>query len=373
MAVFSSMKSKIKDSHKGTELVAILQGHVGKNINLARIKFIALLLEALCRMQSVSMPKLALCFGGNRSSASSHRRIERFFATYELPISLIAKLIVSLLPTKPPFTLVMDRTHWKSATTDMNVLTLAICYRGVAFPVLFTMLPKAGNSSSSERIELMERFKALFGEDSIERLTADREFIGKEWFGYLNDSGTKYYIRIKEGHYVTEPRTGNRVKVGHLFNSVRNGEFRSHRRLYRVGSELCYLAASRVKNKQGVMELQIIASYNQPELSKKLYKERWLIECAFKSLKTSGFNIEATHIRDVDRFAKMLSLVMLAFVWAYLIGVYVHENIRRIRLCKHGYLAKSFVKYGVEALVAALYNYGRLCDGRGVFDFLSGS
>ncbi|MFR9504241.1 MAG: hypothetical protein SNH73_07335, partial [Rikenellaceae bacterium] len=46
------------------------------------------------------------------------------------------------------------------------VLTLAICYRGVAFPVLFTMLPKAGNSSSAERIELMERFKALFGEDS---------------------------------------------------------------------------------------------------------------------------------------------------------------------------------------------------------------
>ncbi|MFR9504161.1 MAG: hypothetical protein SNH73_06910 [Rikenellaceae bacterium] len=44
------MKSKIKDSHKGTELVAILQGHVGQNINLARIKFIALLLEALCRM-----------------------------------------------------------------------------------------------------------------------------------------------------------------------------------------------------------------------------------------------------------------------------------------------------------------------------------
>ncbi|MFR9653592.1 MAG: IS4 family transposase, partial [Rikenellaceae bacterium] len=73
------------------------------------------------------------------------------------------------------------------------------------------------------------------------------------------------------------------------------------------------------------------------------------------------------------RFAKMLSLVMLAFVWAYLVGVYVHENIRRIRICKHGYLAKSFVKYGLEALVVALYNDGRLCDGRGVFEFLSGS
>ncbi len=367
------MKSKIKDSNKGNNLTQILQQHIGENINLARIKFIALLLEALCRMQSVSMPKLALCFGSDRSLASSHRRIERFFATYDLPINLIAKLIVSLLPTKPPFTLAMDRTHWKSATTNINILTLAICYRGVAFPVLFTMLPKSGNSSSAERIELMERFKALFGEDSIGRLTADREFIGKDWFRYLNDSGTKYYIRIKEGQYITDPRKRIRVKVGHLFNSVRDGESRSYRKLYYVGSELCYLAASRVKNKQGVMELQIIASYNQPELSKKLYKERWLIECAFKSLKTSGFNIEETHIRYINRVAKLLSLVMLAFVWAYLVGVYVHENIRRIRLCKHGYLAKSFVKYGLEALVSALNNNGRLCDGLGVFIFLSGS
>ena len=95
----------------------------------------------------------------------------------------------------------------------MNVLMLAICYQGVAFPVLFTMLPKAGNSSWEERVELMERFKSLFGEDSIERLTADREFIGQQWFGYLNDSGTKYYIRIKEGQYVTDPRSGNVLRL----------------------------------------------------------------------------------------------------------------------------------------------------------------
>ncbi len=138
----------------------------------------------------------------------------------------------------------------------------------------------------------MERFKALFGEDSVERLTADREFIGKDWFRYLNDSGTKYYIRIKEGQYVTDPRRAKRIKAAHLFNSVRGGEFLSHRKLYYVGSQLCYLAASRVKNKQGVMELQIIASYNQPELSKDLYREFWhkFIYLFFLELKRlSGF------------------------------------------------------------------------------------
>lgn len=69
----------------------------------------------------------------------------------------------------------------------------------------------------------------------------------------------------------------------------------------------------------------------------------------------------------------MLSLMMLSFVWAYLIGKYVHENIRRIRLCDHGYLAKSFGEYGLEVLVVAMCNNGRLFDGRGVIDFLSGN
>ncbi len=136
---------------------------------------------------------------------------------------------------------------------------------------------------------------------------------------------------------------------------------------------MCYLAASRVKNKQGVMELQIIASYNQPELSKNLYRERWLIECAFKSLKTSGFNIEVTHIRNPERFAKMLSLVMVAYVWAYRVGIYIHENIKPLRLCKHKYLAKSIVKYGVETIFVAMMADTKLSDGKCVFDFLSGS
>jgi len=39
------------------------------------------------------------------------------------------------------------------------------------------------------------------------------------------------------------------------------------------------------------------------------------IESAFKALKTSGFNIEDTHLTDIDRVYKLLSLVLIAFAW----------------------------------------------------------
>jgi len=36
---------------------------------------------------------------------------------------------------------------WKFGTMNINVLVLAVVYQGVAFPVLFKMMPKFGNSS----------------------------------------------------------------------------------------------------------------------------------------------------------------------------------------------------------------------------------
>ena len=78
------------------------------------------------------------------------------------------------------------------------------------------------------------------------------------------------------------------------------------------------LSASKVKNRNGVPELQIIVSFNKPDEAQSLYKERWQIETAFKALKTSGFNIEDTHLTDIDRINKLFALVMVAFVWACL-------------------------------------------------------
>jgi hypothetical protein len=52
------------------------------------------------------------------------------------------------------------------------------------------------------------------------------------------------------------------------------------------------LSASKIKNKEGKPELQIVVSFNRPENAQYLYKERRQIETAFKALKSSGFNIE---------------------------------------------------------------------------------
>ena len=147
---------------KSSELVSIFHEQTGWN--LARVKFCVLIITTLCKVQTVGFEKLATAFDSSASPSSSLRRIQRFMATYLLDSDLIALLIFRLLPHKPPFRLAMDRTNWKFGQQNINVLVLAVVYHGVAFPLLFKLLPKFGNSNTNERIELIERFIGKSGQ-----------------------------------------------------------------------------------------------------------------------------------------------------------------------------------------------------------------
>ena len=67
---------------------------------------------------------------------------------------------------------------------------------GLAIPIVWQMLPKKGNSQTTERIDLMEKFAALLGQEQVGYLTTDREFVGKQWFQYLSGSWG-FCIRIR--------------------------------------------------------------------------------------------------------------------------------------------------------------------------------
>jgi len=356
---------KIKVESKVTVLSDTLKEFFGDKMNLARIKFFGLFISALCKVQTVCFEKLACGFDSSVKAESSLRRIQRFVAEYSLDSDLVARFIFALLPHEQPYRLVLDRTNWKFGTKNINILTLGIVYKGVAFPIMFHIMPKFGNSCMQERINLMERFITLFGSDSIECLLADREFVGDKWLEYLNRLHIEYHIRIRENFWVEIPGNGHIVKASWLFNNLRVNECAFYRKIVWVNGELCYLSASKIINKQNVPELQIIVSFNKPGIAQALYKERWQIESAFKALKTSGFNIEDTHLTDIERVSKLLALVLIAFAWVYRAGIYL-DTLRPIKIKKHGRRAKSLFKYGLNYIANLLFsndidNFNQCC------------
>jgi len=323
-------------------------------LNKARAKVLAFLILALCKVQDVGLFKLANSFNSKAKSLSSMRRVQRFLSEVSLDFDKLAKFIFKLLPFDGPYVLSMDRTNWQFGSLDINALFVGICYNGIAFPLLFKLLPKRGNSNTRERIEIMNRYLKLFGENSINCLVADREFVGHDWLQYLNNMHIPYHIRIKENFEVT--RHGKTTKAWTIFADLKMRQSVILDKIYSVNGEYCYLSASRIKNKEGKPELQIIVSYNQPQKSLERYRLRWQIETCFKGMKSSGFNIENTHLKDLDRIGNLFGVLMIAFVWAYVVGIHQHEHVIPIRLLKTGRLAKSFVKYGIELISNYLSN-----------------
>ena len=152
---------KIKVENKVTVLSDTFKEFFGDKTNLASIKFFGLFISVLCKVQIVCFEKLACGFGHNVKTEWSLRRIQRFMSEYSLESDLVSKFVFSLLSHEPPSRLVLDRTNWKFGTKNNNILTLGIVYRGIAFPILFHIMPEFGNSLIQEQIDLLERFIRL--------------------------------------------------------------------------------------------------------------------------------------------------------------------------------------------------------------------
>ena len=346
---------KTNATTKSSELNSVLSSHFQGKINLARIKLISHFIIALCKVQTVTFEKLANAFETSVDSKSSLRRIQRFIAYYTLDGDLIARLIFSLLPKQEGLILSIDRTNWKFGQTNINIFMLGVVYKGVAFPLLFTMLDKRGNSNSQERIDLVNRFVRLFGKDLIKSIVADREFVGDHWLDFLNRNGIKYYIRIRNNFKVELPDKNKTIKAWHLFNAYKINEFVYSPKIVRINGQLCYLSGCKLHPKNGKPDFLLIVSFNAPDKALEQYKERWQIEMCFKAMKSSGFDIENTHLQDIERIQKLVLLVMVAFVWCYKVGIYLNL-INPIKIKKHGRMAKNIFKYGLDYITSILLN-----------------
>ncbi|KPH15320.1 transposase [Chryseobacterium sp. ERMR1:04] len=333
-----------------SQLSLVLEHSFETKINKARLKFISMMIIALCKVKKINYMSLASAFDSCASAESSFRRIQRFMADFDFPMRMISIFIFSILPEKKHLILVLDRTNWKFGNSNINILMLGICYKNIAIPIMFKMLDKRGNSDTNERIELLTQFIDWFGKDCIDYLLADKEFIGHHWLDFLNKNKIRYYIRLRNNFKVFRFDKNEETPVFWLFNRLRVGEFLNHPKIVKINGVECYVSGMKQYDRTGKLDFLILVSFNKPEESLEYYRKRWQIETLFKAFKTSGFNIEATHVTDQKRLEKLFMIVMLALVWCYKIGDYVHEKIKPIKFKKHQRRAFSVFKYGLNQI-----------------------
>ncbi len=314
----------------------------------ARLSFLALFLIALLRVKTVNLTAIATVFRSKAKTDSSYKRLQRFFGKFDLDYTLIAQAVVKLMEIPQPWVLSMDRTEWSFGQTRFNLLVLGIVHNGVAFPVVWDALEKKGNSNSEERMELIDSFYEIFPDAEVSYLTGDREFVGQEWLTYLLlEPKIPFCLRIRESDTIDNGKRQLRASI--VFANLKPGQTRTLSGKKLVWGRLVYVSALRLDD--GKLLILITPQPCPTAISD--YGERWGIETLFGIFKTRGFCLESTHFNDSERLRKLVALMSLALCWAIKTGEWLHQ-LNPIKVKKHGRLAKSVFRYGLDHLRSIL-------------------
>jgi len=303
------------------------------NWDYRRLPFLAMLISSIIRSRSVNMHKVAENIEGEAETMSNYRRIQRLFKDQEFNYDETAKMLAKLLPCDDKWTLSVDRTNWKIGKKNINILVLAVTYKGMAIPLFWEFLTKSkenedtnvgkrGNSNTAERINMMKRFIRVFGKDKIEVLTADREFIGEEWFKYLIDEDIPLVIRIRK-NIKLEDDFFDVQSVGELFENIKYDEFYGYGKTDIFGNKL---HIGGIKSKKSKEPIILVSNRKMSKETLQIYKKRWEIETLFSALKKRGFNFEETKITDGYKIEKLMALLTICFVWIIRCGEYKDEK-----------------------------------------------
>lgn len=325
-------------------------------LNRVRGNFLAKFLVALLQVKTVNLSEIANVFAGRARPGSHYKRMQRFLRFFALPYAVIALALVRLLPLAAPYVLTLDRTNWQLGQTPLNLLVLGIAYKGVAIPMLWTVLEKKGNSNTAERKAIVREFVALCGVPSIAYLACDREVIGNEWFRWLRQERISFRMRVRENTQVTNGR-GQMVPAWKLFRAQRIGTQLVIERARRGWGLDLYFSGVRLQTGEYVT---VVA----PQTAARAladYARRWASETLFGCLKSRGFRLEETHVTDPARLKKLLALLALAFCWAVIVGEWLVEQ-KPLKLKKHGRLCKSVFRHGLDHLRRILCNLQSLAQ-----------
>jgi hypothetical protein len=330
----------------------LLERTLAENVtwNRARINFLARFIIALIEVRTVNLSEIASVFLGRAKRESHYKRVQRFLRFFELPYAQVARFVVRLLRVPAPWVITLDRTDWYLGETPLNIMVLGIAYRGVAFPLLWTILEKKGCSDTAERIALTREFGRIFGYRAIAYLCADREFIGKDWFAWLRSQEVDFRIRLRANTKVKNGR-GQVVAIHRLFAAQRLGEPLRLERARAIWGLPLFISGVRLAS--GEYVIVVAPHFTATALAD--YARRWEIETLFSCLKSRGFRLEETHLTHPERLKKLMALLAIAFCWAHSIGQWLTQA-KPLKIKKHGRLAKSIFRHGFDHLRSILCN-----------------
>jgi len=338
-------KSSLKKQSSKDKLCDLLASKLG--IWKRHDRFITMVVLAIIQHLASSLMKLAPILPGKAKRESKYKQLQRFFKNFRFCPQKFAHFIVALIPDGK-YKLTMDRTNRKLWKRPINILFIWVVYKWISFPLLRTMLCKEWNSNTDERIAIMKRYMRIFGKKHarLERLLADREFVGWRWFNWLKENKIDFIIRWKDNTLIKE-KYARKYFANLPLNVVDAWE-----KPVCIRWVIVYVSGLRTVN------WFVILFHSKPVENTnafEVYKCRREIETLFWCLKTRWFNLEETHLRKKGRITTLLYVLAICFVRAHLVWERLVE-IKEISIKNHKRKAQSIFSYWLRYLRSLIVN-----------------
>jgi len=338
---------------------------VSKHIPLSatRRETLSWLTLLIMRQGTICLWRLAAHVSTLARTESVRRRFYRFFQYVELDGATTARVVADLLGMGgKPWVLAMDRTNWDFGKTTINILMISVIWNGMGVPLIWTLLPSAGNSNTKALTDLLDRLRKTFPGLKIASLMGDREFIGDAWMAYLRARKIPFILRLRENQHVVREgyETWTIADIARRLDKGRKMIVKGWCRLGQSAddrSPLVRLVVMRLPTG----ELLALACSSKPHRALAGNRQRWTIETLFANLKTKGFNLEDTHITDPGKLSTLLAILALTVTLCVKTGV-AAARLTPIPIKKHGRRAWSLFALGVGALrkIEAFANPARI-------------
>jgi hypothetical protein len=320
-------------------------------LSATRRETLAWLALLMMRHGTICLWRLAAHVATMATIDSVRRRFYRFFQHIELDGAMTARVVADLLGMRgKPWVLAMDRTNWEFGKTTINILMISVIWNGMGVPLIWTLLPSAGNSNTKARTDLLDRLQGTFSDLKIASLMGDREFIGDAWMAYLSARKIPFILRLRENQHVV--RDGyDTWTIADIARRLDKGQKMIIKSWCRLGQDAgkCSPFIRLVVMRLPTGEFLALACSSKPHSALASYRQRWTIETLFANLKTKGFNLEDTHITDPDKLSTLLAVLALTVTLCVKTGV-AAARLRPIPIKKHGRRAWSLFALGVGVL-----------------------
>jgi len=256
-----------------------------------------------------------------KSNEERYRYINRWLANPKIdPIRVMTGFVPELLGMLNEdgqiIVLMMDQSKIREG---FECLMVSVRIGERAVPLAWRVVQTEGEMGFKEQERLLKAVARMIPKGMQVLLTADRFYGTARLIGFCKTRGWQYRIRLKGNlilrHQGGELTTGELPKLG--LQGIEKAELNESG----VETNIGFL------HEPGHKEPWIIAMDCKPAPGKVLdYGMRWGIEAMFSDMKSRGFEIMKTQIKEADRIERLILVVALGMYWAVSAGMLPEEH-----------------------------------------------